>query len=162
LSTETPPAVVAAPDSQSAARACVVVLGGRPFAVDVSDTREVVLLDSTTPVPGAPAAVIGVMNLRGNVLPVVEARPLLGLPVPATSDRALVLADGQRCAAVLIEGVLGLTTLDGPTRPVAECSGSLTIGELNAGTGGRATLLDARAVLTALRRAWDPDPGGSQ
>jgi chemotaxis signal transduction protein len=162
LSTETPPEVVATPDSQVAARACVVVLGGRPFAVDVSDTREVVVLDRTTPVPGAPAAVIGVMNLRGNVLPIVEARPLLGLPVPASSDRALVLADGQRWAGVLIEGVLGLTTLDGLTRPAAECSGSLTIGELNTDTGGRATLLDARAVLTALRRAWDRDSGGWQ
>jgi purine-binding chemotaxis protein CheW len=83
LSTETPvPAELAlAPDAALVGRACVVLLGGRPFAVDVTDAREVVVLETTTPVPGAPAAVIGVMNLRGNVLPVVEARPLLGLPV---------------------------------------------------------------------------------
>ena len=136
-------------------------MGGRPFAVDIADAREVVVLDATTPVPGAPASVIGVMNLRGNVLPVVEVRPLLGLPVRTSSDRALVLADGTRYAAVVIEGVLGLITLD-VVRPVEDSAGHLAVGELNADTGGRATLLDGRAVLAALRRAWDPASGGSQ
>jgi purine-binding chemotaxis protein CheW len=132
-----------------------VLLGGRPFAVDVADAREVVILDTTTRVPGAPAAVIGVMNLRGHILPVVEARPLLGLPAHVRSDRALVLADGDRRAAVVIEGVLGLAPLDGvPPRPAA--AGDLAVGEVVDETGGRATLLDARSMLTAIRRAWAP------
>jgi purine-binding chemotaxis protein CheW len=162
LSTETPLPVAPAPEAPPAARACVVLLGGRQFAVDVSDAREVVLLDTTTPVPGAPAVVLGVMNLRGSVLPVVEARPMLGLPVRATTNRALVLADGARRAAVLIEAVLGLTTLDGVRSPTDPQSGALTLGELNADSGGRATVLDGRAVLAALRRAWDPASGGSR
>lgn len=119
----------------------MVLLGGRRFAFDLTDVREVVVLDTTTPVPGAPSAVIGVMNLRGRVLPVVEARPLLGLPVHARSDHALVLADGERRAAIVVEGVLGLAELD--ERPPAS-----------------ATRLDARAILAAIRRAWDPGPGG--
>jgi purine-binding chemotaxis protein CheW len=157
LSVET--AAAAVPESLPAGRACLVVLGGRRFAVDVADTREVVVLDATTPVPGAPAVVIGVMNLRGNVLPVVEARPLLGLPVRTATDRALVLADGERRAAVLVEAVLGLTTLDVAPSPAAD--GALTAGEVNADSGGPATLLDARAVLAALRRTWEPGSGGS-
>ena len=114
MSAETPVlgAPVPSPEAPPAARACVVMLGGRPFAVDVADAREVVVLDATTPVPGAPPAVLGVMNLRGNVLPVVEARPLLGLPVHNRRDRALVVADGDQRAAVVIEGVLGLTALE--------------------------------------------------
>jgi purine-binding chemotaxis protein CheW len=146
------------PESLPAGRACVVVLGGRRFAVDVTDARAVVMLDATTPVPGAPAVVVGVMNLRGNVLPVVEARPLLGLPVRAATDRALVLADGEQRAAVLVEAVLGLTAFD---VAASEPAGGLTGGEVNADTGGRATLLDARAVLAALRRTWEPGSGGS-
>jgi chemotaxis signal transduction protein len=160
LSTETPaPAELAPlPEAPPAGRACVVLLGGHPFAVDVTDAREVVVLDTTTPVPGAPAAVIGVMNLRGNVLPVVEARPLLGLPAHTRSDRALVLADGPRRAAVVIEGVVGLTALEGA--PPRAADGELTVGELTVDTGGCATLLDARALLAAIRRAWDSAPGG--
>jgi purine-binding chemotaxis protein CheW len=119
----------------------------------------VVVLDTTTPVPGAPASVIGVMNLRGNVLPVVEARPLLGLPAHARADRALVLADGEQRAAVVIEGVVGLVPLDG-VEPSLAPAGDLAVGEVVAETGGRATLLDGRAMLAAIRRAWDPAPGG--
>ena len=141
-----------------ARRACVVMLGGRPFALDVADTREVVVLDVTTPVPGAPAALVGVMNLRGSVLPVIEARPLLGLPVQAAigRPRALVLADAGQRAAVLIERVLGLTAFDAVIPPAAGVApGALAVGELVDDGGERATVLDAAALLRAVRRDWD-------
>lgn len=139
-------------------RACVVMLGGRPFAVDVGDTREVVVLDVTTPVPGAPGALVGVMNLRGSVLPVIEARPLLGLPVRAATGRprALVLADAGHRAAVLIERVLGLTTFEAVIPPADGVPvGALVVGELIDDAGERATVLDAPALLRAVRGAWD-------
>jgi purine-binding chemotaxis protein CheW len=147
-----------APAPSPSRRACVVMLGGRPFAVDIMEAREVVVLDATTPVPGAPAALVGVMNLRGSVLPVVEARPLLGLPVrPAIGrPRALVLADADRRAAILIERVVGLSVFE-QVQPLAEAeAGALAIGELVDEAGERAIVLDARAVLSAVRRAWEP------
>jgi purine-binding chemotaxis protein CheW len=155
-------AVEAVPERPPARRACVVLLGGRPFAVDVLQAREVVVLEATTPVPGAPASVIGVMNLRGNVLPVVEARPLLGVPAPTTVERprALVLADGEHQAAVVIERVLGLAAFD-DVQPIAEPAGDgLAVGELVDESGTRATLLDGPALLGALRRAWNCTSGG--
>jgi purine-binding chemotaxis protein CheW len=162
LSTETRPLAVPAvlPEAPPIRRACVVLLGGRPFAVDVTAAREIVVLDATTRVPGAPASVLGVMNLRGSVLPVVEARPLLGLPASMSGDRALVLADGERCAAVVIEDVVGLAPLDEEVGPLPAAAGGLVVGEVVAETGGRAMLLDAPALLAAIRRAWDPDQGG--
>ena len=143
-------------------RACVVLLGGQPFAVDAADAREVVPLDETTPVPGAPAAVVGVMNLRGGVLPVVEARALLGLPARASTERghALVLADGDRRAAVRIDRVLGLAPLEEVRPPVEADATGLAVGEITVEPGGRATLLDARALLAALRRPWQSATGG--
>jgi chemotaxis signal transduction protein len=160
LPAETPGAAVPGPAAIPAARACVVRLGGRPFAVDVTDAREVVRLETTTPVPGAPPSVLGVMNLRGNVLPVVEVRPLLGLPARTTSDRALVLADGDRRAAVLIEAVIGLTTLESVRPTSDDALRHVTAGEIDMDSGGHATLLDGPAVLTALRQVWDPVSGG--
>jgi len=141
-----------------ARRACVVMLGGRPFAVEVGDTREVVVLDVTTPVPGAPAALVGVMNLRGSVLPVIEVRPLLGLPVRAAigRPRALVLAEAGHRAAILIERVLGLTAFDAVIPPADGVTpGALAVGELIDDAGERATVLDAGALLRAVRRDWD-------
>jgi chemotaxis signal transduction protein len=102
--------------------------------------------------------VIGVKNLRGAVVPVVEARPLLGLPIRARGNRALVLAYGVRRAAVVVEGVLGLTALDqvDPATIVA----AATAGAEPASEVPPATRLDARAMLAAIRREWDAAPGG--
>ena len=146
-----------------ARRACLVMLGGRPFAVNVTDAREVVVLDVTTPVPGAPASLVGVMNLRGTVLPVVEARPLLGLPVcpPVGRARALVLADADQRAAILIERVLGLTVFDNVT-PASDAPAPHVLGELFDESGERATMLDAAALLQTVRHAWDPAANDSR
>jgi chemotaxis signal transduction protein len=146
-----------APDARPARRACVVMLGGRPFAVDVVDAREVVMLDAITAVPGAPATLVGVMNLRGSVMPVVEARPALGLPVraPIGRPRALVLADGEHRGAMLIERVLGLSAFD-EVQPLTEPRhGALALGELVDEAGERATVLDGAALLRAVR-TWKP------
>jgi len=154
----------AAAERPAARRACVVMLGGRPFAVEVGETREVVVLDATTPVPGAPSALVGVMNLRGSVLPVIEARPMLGLPVRAATGRprALVLADAGHRAAILIERVLGLTAFDA-VMPLAAGAApdALAVGELVDDAGERATVLDGGALLRAVRRAWDPTTDAS-
>lgn len=159
MSTETPPlAESALPEGPPAGWACVVLLGGLPFAVDVTDVREVVVLDATTAVPGAPPAVIGVMNLRGTVVPVVEARPLLGLPIRARGDRALVLDDGMRRAALVVEGVLGLTALD-QVHPAPAAVAEMA-GDQPASEASPPTRLDARALLAAIRRGWNAAPGG--
>jgi chemotaxis signal transduction protein len=160
LPTEDPATAAPVPAPVAAARACVVRLGGRSFAVDVADAREVVTLETTTPVPGAPDSVLGVMNLRGHVLPVVEVRPLLGLAARVAADRALVLADGDRRAAVVIEAVIGLTTLEGVRPTIDPALAHVAVGEIDVDTGGHATLLDGPAVLAALRQVWDPVSGG--
>jgi chemotaxis signal transduction protein len=102
------------------------------------------------------------VNLRGTVLPLVEARPLLGLPVRAGSGRAraLVLADGARRAAIVIERVLGLAAFDDVQPGPDAVPGGLTLGELVDEAGERATVIDAAALLTAVRRAWNFPSGG--
>jgi purine-binding chemotaxis protein CheW len=141
-------------------RACVVTLGGRPFAVDVREAREVVMLEALTAVPGAPVPLIGVVNLRGSVLGVAEARPLLGVssrPVTRGSP-ALVLAVGDVQAAMPIDGVVGLDWFETPLplpandrRPGAEYAAGLV-----PHAGDYATLLDAGRLLDALRAPWAP------
>lgn len=154
-------APVPPPDVAAAAprnRACVVTLGGRPFAVDVREAREVVMLEPLTTVPGAPAPLLGVANLRGSILGVAEARPLLGLPArPVTSGSpALVLAVGELQAAMPIDRVVGLDWFETPlslpendTRPGAAFAAGLV-----PHADDYATLLDAGRLLDALRAPW--------
>lgn len=152
----TPPAVAL---ERHARRVCVFMLGDHSYAVDVRDAREVVILDGHTRVPGAPATVLGVFNLRGTVVPLVEARPLLGEPARAVAAgaAAVILAARTWRAAVAIDRVLGLEWMDDAAlvAPHGESVG----GEFAAGTfapdnGDAITLLDADRLLAALRGGW--------
>ncbi len=141
-------------------RACVVTMGGRPLAVDVSEVREVMTLDAIGAVPGAPAPLLGVANLRGRVLAVADARAVLALaPKPVRpGESAIVLAAGDLEAAVPIDAVLGLEWFDAPLPADGVPDGPLKT--FAAGLVPRpdeaAILLDAARLLEALRAPWAP------
>jgi purine-binding chemotaxis protein CheW len=136
-------------------RVCLFSLAGELFALDVQHARQVVVLDDYTVVPLAPAHLIGVTNLRGYVLPVVDIRSLLGLSGPRVSggSRVLVLGAGPGQIGVAIDEVLGLEWF-ADVLPYGEGS-RRRYGGLGAGLLPRGdhlvTLLDASKVLDALR-----------
>jgi purine-binding chemotaxis protein CheW len=72
---------------------------GDAYAVPVERVREIVRLRPITPIPRAPAAILGVVALRGEMIEVVDLRRRLGLAdaEPARSQRIVVLhaADGE-------------------------------------------------------------------
>lgn len=70
-------------------------LGGDCYAVEAGLVREVVRLVSLTPVPGTPPSIAGVINLRGELLPVVDLRKLLGLERPGITDLSRVVVLGR-------------------------------------------------------------------
>jgi purine-binding chemotaxis protein CheW len=55
-------------------------LAGEEFGLDIGHVREINRMMKVTPVPHAPEAVEGVINLRGQVVPVVNMRREFGLP----------------------------------------------------------------------------------
>src|SRR2546429_38607 len=57
-----------------------VRVSGEEYALPVDDVLEVADIGEIAAVPGATDAVLGVRNLRGHVLPVVELATVLGLP----------------------------------------------------------------------------------
>ena len=80
----------------------VFTVGAARYAVELRWVREVVSLGFVTNVPTAPAALGGVCNLHGAILPVLDVSVLLdgvpGLP-PRQGDGALVIeAEGLVCA----------------------------------------------------------------
>lgn len=104
----------ATPSVVTRVRACLVVLGGEEFAVDVRCLREVMVVGKPTAVPGAPSFVRGVANLRGEVITIVDLGPVLGLPVCAAgpTGKALVLEPAPSQVAIVVDDVLGLETFD--------------------------------------------------
>ena len=135
-------------------RACLVTLADYRFAVEVRHAREVVAFDEYTVVPLAPTYLLGVASLRGNIMPVVDVRPLLGMApaVVGHEVRALVVeCDGVK-VGLLIDEVLGLEPLDGlsPTHDGDDPGADRVIAGRFQREGGDVALLDVRALLTAL------------
>jgi purine-binding chemotaxis protein CheW len=87
-----------------------VRVGAGRYALDVRDVREVEHLLPVTPVPGAPPGIVGVCNLRGAVLPVVQVHDLLGQERDEGGFLVVADADGM-VAAVTVDEILGVEPL---------------------------------------------------
>lgn len=80
------------------------------YALPVEQVAEVVERGELTPLPGAPTEVIGVHNLRGQVLPVIELAKPLGIQSEAAS-RIVVAEAGEHRAGLAVDAVLDVTEL---------------------------------------------------
>jgi len=106
-------------DSSAAVRACVFSLAGQPFAIDVTQVREVAIFEDWTTVPLAPPHLVGVANLRGDVVPIADARAVLGLPARRGTRKLstlIVEAEGFE-AALVIDGDVSLEAFGGIMAP---------------------------------------------
>ena len=82
-------------------------LGNELFGVEVIRTREILTLVPVTKVPQTPDYLLGVINLRGQVVPVVDLRVKLGLPVKEDGqETCIIVMEVQVDGEVLIVGGL--------------------------------------------------------
>ena len=68
-------------------------LGDELFGVEVSRTREILSLTPVTKVPQTPEYLLGVINLRGQVVPVVDMRLKLGLSAGADTEDTCIIVE---------------------------------------------------------------------
>ena len=72
----------------------VFELDDREFALPIEDIAEVLHMVLITPVPEVPPWVVGVINLRGRVIPIVDLRTRLGMqPRPARLETPILVAE---------------------------------------------------------------------
>ncbi|TCV94177.1 purine-binding chemotaxis protein CheW [Luteibacter rhizovicinus] len=76
------------------------VLKEQHYAVTLASVREVIRCGDVTPVPGAPDDVLGIVNLRGQIVPVLDGRRRFGLAGCVAPDRE----DAQRVVVFDDEG----------------------------------------------------------
>jgi purine-binding chemotaxis protein CheW len=89
-------------------------VAGESYAVPVEDVLEVAELGEIAPVPGAHGSVLGVRNLRGEVLPVFDLAAVFGIPLDRPPLRLLVAEHGGKRAGFAIDEVTDVGELEAP------------------------------------------------
>jgi purine-binding chemotaxis protein CheW len=91
-------------------------VGGEQFALPVEHVREIARLGAISPVPGAGNVVLGVRNLRGQVLPVFDLAALLGVAGGGRPARVVVAEEGGQRAGLAIDAVTDVAGLPDANR----------------------------------------------
>ena len=139
-------------------------LNGELFGFDLNIVREFAPLRSLTRVPLGPEALLGLLNLRGEILPLLDIRPALGMEASTSQqpnaeanddDRAslmevVVVEHDEQRVAVWVEQVLDVFAADS-TRFRAATSGELLSGAVPYGTRMLA-VLNVPAILGEIER----------
>ncbi len=87
----------------------VFELGGEFFALPSTEIRQFIELKNVVPIPGAAPPLVGHLHLQGEIMPLIDLRPLLHLsehPIPLKSG--LVVEVDSMMMAILVEGIQGI------------------------------------------------------
>lgn len=101
----------------------IVEMAGQRFAVDIMSVREIRGWSASTRLPQSPAHVLGMINLRGSVLPVIDFSSRLGLgkSEPHSASVVIVVEIGHRVAGLLVDAVCDIFSLgEGMLQPPPE------------------------------------------
>ena len=80
-------------------------VAGAEYVVPASDVVQMESFTTATRVPGTPAYVAGLVQIRGRVVPVVDLRARFGLPPaePVLDTRVVVVKQGERVVGLLVD-----------------------------------------------------------
>lgn len=82
-------------------------LGDELFGFEVTRTREILTLARISKVPQTPEYLLGVINLRGQVVPIIDMRLKLGLPAgDETEETCIIVVEVQIDGEVIVVGAL--------------------------------------------------------
>lgn len=77
------------------------------YGVEVCRVREILRLNTNFPVPGSPDFVLGITNIRGNVVTIIDARKRFSLTSTVYTEHArmIVVESGENMAAIVVDSV---------------------------------------------------------
>lgn len=89
------------------------ILMDEVYGINVMQVQEVLRVTEIAPVPGAPAYVLGIINLRGNVVTVIDTRKRFGLPSSEVDDssRIVVIESENQVVGILVDAVAEVVEL---------------------------------------------------
>ena len=81
-------------------------LDNETYGINVMQVQEVLRYTEIAPVPGAPSYVLGIINLRGNVVTVIDTRQRFGLDSASVTDNTrIVIIEADKQVGILVDSV---------------------------------------------------------
>ena len=95
------------------------------YGINVMQVQEVLRVSEIAPVPGAPHYVLGIINLRGNVVTVIDTRIRLGLATTEVTDstRIVIIEGAKHVVGILVDCVAEVVDL-----PMSEVESAPNVG----------------------------------
>ncbi|MCA1805512.1 MAG: chemotaxis protein CheW [Xanthomonadaceae bacterium] len=95
------------------------------YGINVMQVQEVLRVSEIAPVPGAPEYVLGIINLRGNVVTVIDTRERLGLSSKEVDDstRIVIIEADKQVVGILVDSVAEVVDL-----PMSEVESAPNVG----------------------------------
>jgi purine-binding chemotaxis protein CheW len=128
--------------------------GEELYAFASTSVREVYVPKSMTPLPCTPSFLVGIVNVRGRILPVIDIKPLFGQPsLPKRPQYQVIIVHAEEMeVGVIADTIIGVraistTAIYPPLPTVAESQSRYLRGITNDGT----MILDAALLLTGSR-----------
>lgn len=84
-----------------------LVVAGEDFCIDITHVRENRRWSPTTTLPHAPPYMMGTMNLRGEVIPIIDLAALFGFDAIVPTDRhvIVIIEYGEKIIGLVVEAV---------------------------------------------------------
>jgi len=102
------------PESENTIQIVSFIISNGLYGMDITDIREIIKVGKITPVPGSAEYIIGVMNLRGMIIPVVDTGKLLGLSKVAFSDNTRIIIieiQDQNQIGLLVDAIMDIVNI---------------------------------------------------
>lgn len=134
-------------------RFCTFTVAGTNFAVDASAVQEVFRGSVTTPVPRGPAAIRGLLNLRGRIVPAIDMRRRLGFDAGNLDGINVVIVSGGEAYSLIVDAIADVVDIPSAEieRPTANADGAREcIDGVYAARGGLIHLLGIESILAGL------------
>jgi purine-binding chemotaxis protein CheW len=107
-------------------------LGSESYGIDILQVQEIRGWSPVTHIPQSPPHVLGVLNLRGSIVPIIDLRVRFGLPAEFTPLTVIIVISihsptGRRECGLVVDSVSDVVDLDaGMLRPAPTLNGSAT------------------------------------
>lgn len=137
------------------------VLAQERYAIETTWVHEVYPLKQLTPLPGTPAFILGIVNVRGRIVSVMDLRVFFGLPPRGITDlnKVMILGDGEMEFGILGDVIVGTSWLAlADIQPPLPTMGGARRDYLKGVTAQQQVVLNAQALLAASSVVVDQSP----